>query len=131
MSELLPKDDPLVNIATMFIEACEKMGIDGRSAPKIEGCLRDAEFQNISAEKVKAPVGRWPKDKRQKEIGAWNLLRLETSVVGMYMRLGTSLMGLTPEEVQALCARLKSVLRDQKWQMYLNVYFLSAQKPEA
>lgn len=77
----------------MFAEACRKNGVEANIAPKIEGWLKELGFVNIQAKKVKSPIGPWPKDKEQKDIGSWNLLRLQTGLIGFYMRLGTSQLG--------------------------------------
>jgi hypothetical protein len=49
------------------------------------------------------------------------MLRLEAAMVGIYMRLGTTQMGLTPAEVHVYCASIKKALRESHWQLYLNV----------
>lgn len=77
----------------MFAEACRKNGMDATFAPEIEDWLKEIGFINIQVKKYKCPIGTWPKDKKDKEIGAWNLLRLQTGLIGYFLRLGTTQLG--------------------------------------
>jgi hypothetical protein len=94
MDEVAGKDHPLGTFSRQFSAACKAAGMEGDIAPKLEGWLKDAGFVNVTVNIHKVPVGTWPKNKKQKEIGAWNLLLLQTGLEGIYMRLLCTQLGL-------------------------------------
>ncbi|KAL8710967.1 MAG: hypothetical protein Q9220_004566 [cf. Caloplaca sp. 1 TL-2023] len=46
-----------------FIQVCNDTGIEACPGLYLEGWMKDAGFQNVTAEKFVWPVGTWPKDK--------------------------------------------------------------------
>ena len=42
--------------------------------------MEEAGFVNVVEKAIRTAVGKWPKDKNQKELGAWNQLRLDTGL---------------------------------------------------
>jgi hypothetical protein len=72
----LEKDHPFVMWPAFFTEIGEKSGITFDVGPKLKGWIEEAGFINVTEKVVRVAVGRWPKDPGQKELGAWNQLRL-------------------------------------------------------
>jgi hypothetical protein len=70
------------NGAKILIDHLRKALIKmGRRRPEIElwkGMLKKAGFEDVKAVQVKEPIGPWPKDPTQKQIGAMALLNDET-----------------------------------------------------
>jgi hypothetical protein len=83
----------LGTFSRLFSEAAKVNGMEGDIAPKLEGWLKDAGFVNVQVKIHKPAVGTWPTDKKEKEIGAWNLLLLNTGLSGIYMRLLCTQLG--------------------------------------
>lgn len=87
-------------------------GIEPAPGPKLEDWLRDAGFVNISTKVLPLPMGTWPKDKRLKEIGAFNLISTLDNLEGMSVKpLRAS--GWTLDEVSVLCAQVRTELKDK------------------
>lgn len=93
LDSLTGKEHPLCGFSRMFVEAAKAQGMDAEITPKLEGWLKDAGFVNIQVKIHKPAVGTWPTDGKEKEIGAWNQLMLETGLSGIYMRLLCTQMG--------------------------------------
>ncbi|KXS95517.1 hypothetical protein AC578_4620 [Pseudocercospora eumusae] len=53
-----------------------------------------------------------------------NQLRLDLGVAGFCSRPFTNHMGLSPQEIQVFCARLRSAFRDEKLKWYQWAYFV-------
>jgi len=70
---ILPSDHIAQASLEFAVKAGESAGMEFRIADKIEGWLKDAGFVNISIDLRRVPLGTWPRDKRQKELGAWNV----------------------------------------------------------
>jgi len=93
-----------------FMGAAAKGGRTGQPGPELEGWVRAAGFEDVHHERLRLPVGIWPKDKRLKEVGAFNMLQLKEGLEGFSLRLFTGVLGWTPEEVQVLLSKVRKDL---------------------
>jgi hypothetical protein len=76
----LQKDHPFVMWPTLFNEIGQKTGVTFDVAPNMKKWMEEAGFVKVSEKIHRVAVGKWPKDKQQKELGAWNQLRLDTGL---------------------------------------------------
>jgi len=129
MDDVAGKENPLGTFSRLFAEAAKASGMDGNITPKLEGWLKDAGFVNVQVKIHKPAVGSWPKDKKERDIGAWNRLLLETGLEGIYMRLLCSQLGWTPDEVTVQIAKTKQEYRNHAWKLFREVYSVAAQRP--
>lgn len=75
------------------------------------------------------PVGTWPKDKKLKEIGAFNLVQFLDNLEGLTTRIYQNAWGWTSDEVRVLCADLRKELKNPRMLLQHNFYVVWAQKP--
>lgn len=61
--------------------------------------FEEAGFENIEDRVLKLPLGTWPADKAQKEMGAYFLLTAQTGFEAFGMAFLTRVLKMTPEEV--------------------------------
>lgn len=61
----------------LFAVVDKKTGLAFDIATSLKGWMEEAGFVNIHENILRSAIGKWPKDKRQKELGAWNQLRLD------------------------------------------------------
>lgn len=110
--------------------ACSSFGKDPDPGRKLEGYMKAAGFVDVYHERLRLPIGPWPKDKHlvsrmlgshisgltslQKTVGAWNLVSLEDGLEGMTLRLLTQVLDWKPEEVMVLLANVRKDFRDPK-----------------
>jgi hypothetical protein len=90
-----------------------KYGIEAEPGPKLEDWVKEAGFVNVVCKVFPLPMGTWPKDKRLKEIGAFNLISVLDNLEGMSLRAFVAAHGWTPEEVKVLCAQVRNVLKEK------------------
>ena len=98
------------------IEAFQRAGLEPEPGPKLKQWVEDAGFVNIHHELLPIPIGPWPKDKALKEIGTFDIVQFLENMEGLSMRIFTTLANYTPEEVLALCAKLREELRNPRLQ---------------
>jgi hypothetical protein len=79
----------------LFIGAGEKMGRTFQVVERAKKLLPEAGFVDYTEHTVKVPVGVWPKDKKMKELGRWNLLFLTTGLESMGMYMLTHVLGVS------------------------------------
>ncbi|KAF2258124.1 S-adenosyl-L-methionine-dependent methyltransferase [Lojkania enalia] len=116
--------------ADKLADGVRKFGIEPDPGPRIEGWVKEAGFANVVAKTLPFPVGTWPKDKRLKEIGAFNLIMFLDNLEGITMRTFTNAHGWTPEEVKVICAKLRPAFKNPKMRIQHNFYVVYGQKPE-
>jgi len=68
----LQKDYPFVMWPTLFNEISPKTGFTFDVALNMKKWREVAGFVNAAKKIIRVAVGKWPKDKNRKELGAWN-----------------------------------------------------------
>ncbi|KAL1999603.1 hypothetical protein VTN02DRAFT_4288 [Thermoascus thermophilus] len=115
----------------LVIDGFETQGYDTRPGPKLEGWFREAGFVDVKAEKIRLPLGTWPKDKKFKTLGAWNLMQVESGFEAAAMALLTRFHGWSTEEVKMLAARALRDARDRSIHAVFHFWVVYGRKPEA
>ena len=76
--------------------------------------MEEAGFVNIVERKTNVPVGSWPKDKRWKELGAWNQLRIDTGLRDFAERRLKTVLEWQNDEILVLFAKCRAALQDPR-----------------
>ncbi|UPK99691.1 hypothetical protein LCI18_010626 [Fusarium solani-melongenae] len=115
-----------------FYEGSKKLGRIFSPIPESlqEKGLKAAGFVDIETKTIKVPVGDWPKDEKQKEIGRFTNLGIETDVEGHITFMANLLDGWTREQVILYCAQLRRELRAKKTHAYYLQRIVWGRKPE-
>ncbi|KAI9749790.1 MAG: monovalent cation:H+ antiporter, CPA1 (nhx1) [Chaenotheca gracillima] len=124
---------PESNVAkwvALFLEASKKVGRDPQPGPKLEGWIREAGFTDVTSELFPLPVGRWPKDEKQKAIGALNLLQVLQGVEAFTVRLFNVALDWTGDECQVLLAGVREDLRNTSIHALFNLHITYGRKPD-
>lgn len=111
------------------LEAGDRFGKTLRIVDETKEHMEAAGFVNITYRKYKWPVGPWPKERKLKEIGAYNLLGWEDGIVGWAMFLFTKYLGWSPEEVYIWCAKIRKELRNRAIHGYHEMSVCFGQRP--
>ncbi|KAI0881363.1 S-adenosyl-L-methionine-dependent methyltransferase [Annulohypoxylon maeteangense] len=116
----------------VFTEAGKKFG---RSFSVVEDglqveAMKKAGFEIIQEENLKTPLGPWPADENEKQIGLYNRLAIEQDVEGFLMYMWTMVMGWTKEEIQVYAAHLRRELRSPNIHAYYPQRVVIGRKPE-
>ncbi len=83
--------------------------------------MQTAGFINVKEDKYVVPIGRWDKDKTLKRLGMRNLLYHDLAIEGLALRMFTSVLGLSNDEVTTFLADLFLELKDPRWLLYVNM----------
>ncbi|RTE83032.1 hypothetical protein BHE90_002462 [Fusarium euwallaceae] len=96
---------------------------------KQEKMAQTAGFSNITYQAHKIPVGRWPKDKKKKELGSFVGLSFSQALDGFVKMPLCEILGWSPEEMQMFGVEMRRVLMDPKTQATGCVFSMYGQKP--
>ena len=96
----------------------EHKGQEFKIAASLDKFILDAGFDKVSHEEVKLPVGTWPADKKQKDMGAFALLTMEHAFESFGMALFTRTLGMEAPEAVELIEGAKKESRSKKIHSY-------------
>ncbi|ORY11164.1 S-adenosyl-L-methionine-dependent methyltransferase [Clohesyomyces aquaticus] len=114
----------------ILLDSSRNAGRDPCPGPKVEGWVKEAGFRNVVHQKIKVPIGPWAKEKRQKDIGLFNLVQTLDGLEGFSMRLFTNVLGWRPEEVEVMCSKVRVELKSKSNHVMYDLHVVYAQKPE-
>ena len=100
------EEHPISGYAHAINEAFKAMGLILDVPPLAEEMLIEAGFQDVVVKTALWPIGRWPKDKRLKEIGAFARMGSEQALYPFGLSVLTA-RGWTAEKVQNVCEEIK------------------------
>lgn len=103
---------PLHMVNSEFIRITREMGMEPCPGRFMEQWVKDAGFEDVHATRLPLPMGVWPRDKRLKEVGAWNYLQLTEGIEGLIYYVFTRELGYGKEELDVLCAKVRQQVKD-------------------
>ncbi|KAL1859686.1 hypothetical protein VTK73DRAFT_7504 [Phialemonium thermophilum] len=117
--------------AEIWFEAGRKMG---QSFSIIEDdtqrkAMEDAGFEDIHVQRIKVPIGSWPQDPKQKEIGRFVQLFLEQDLEGHLTFVAGAVLGWSPEQIAVYAATLRRQWRSGKTHAYYYQQVVWGRKP--
>ncbi|KAI8710481.1 hypothetical protein NCS52_01565100 [Fusarium sp. LHS14.1] len=93
--------------------------------------MAEVGFTNIVATRFKWPINRWAKDKKYKELGAWNNENTSIALESLTMAPFTRGLGWSSEEVNVFLPKVRNDLNDPKIHAYWPICSVYGMKPEA
>ena len=114
-----------------FVRGAQMAGRTVQPGPRLEAWIREAGFEDIHHEKVRLPIGIWPKDKKMRDVGAFNLVQLKDGLEGFSLRMFTHYLGWAPNELQVLLGEVRRDLADRKIHSLNDMHIVWARKPKA
>jgi hypothetical protein len=125
----LTESSALVQFVTHLNTASRKIGLEPRLAPKLPDLVKDAGFENVYHEVFKFPVGTWPKDKRLKEIGAYNHMQVVDGLEAFAMAAFTRVLEWPRERIEGLLRECREDLKNRDIHPIYDVHVVYGQKP--
>lgn len=106
----------------MYVKMClESLEDHGQAIPvhtQYKAWLEEEGFVDVKEYPFKIPVNTWPKDKRLKEIGKYQLINYTEGCEAICIGLFTRVLQWQPAEIQVLLARLRAELKDRSIHVY-------------
>ena len=117
----LPEDSALSRWGKTFFQASEKFGTPATSPKHLKAWMLDAGFIDVEEHILKLPVGLWPKDKRLKNIGLFEMVNMIEGLGSLSMMLFTRALKWSPEEVELFLMDVRKDVKDSKIHSYYNL----------
>ncbi|RKL18648.1 hypothetical protein BFJ70_g14240 [Fusarium oxysporum] len=117
--------------AKVFTQVGETIGCTfDFSNGKLSTLAKDAGFVSVTPQTHKIPIGRWPKDKKKKELGTFVGLSFSQALDGFVKLPLCEILKWSPEEMQLFAAEMRKILMNPKTQAFGHVFSVYGQKPE-
>lgn len=117
----LKEDSALAKWGTTFFEASEAFGTSASSPTRLKSMMIDAGFVDVQEHILKLPVGPWPKNKRLKNIGLFEMVNMDEGLEGLTIMLFTRALKWTQEEVQLFLTQVRKDAKDKSIHSYYNL----------
>lgn len=115
----IPANSKMKEWGELWNRGAEIAGVSGRCDPQLMAeQMRDAGFVNVSVMEFKMPIGAWPKDKRLHDAGIYGLRALLDGLYGLSVKLFTTCLGWTPEELEVFLESVRVDLRKKAIHSY-------------
>ncbi|KEF62496.1 uncharacterized protein A1O9_00469 [Exophiala aquamarina CBS 119918] len=128
-AEELKEDSYIFQWQTMLDEASSKFGKRLNCVSGMKDAFSKVAFVNVRHDIYKIPIGKWPKDKRLREIGVYLQAQMLDSVEGVSMAYFTRVLGWSKEETLVFVARARQEFKNNQKCVYVFCHFLRGQKP--
>jgi hypothetical protein len=117
----LTKDHAIYQWSQLMLEATRRIGQATDKPLNYAQWLREAGFVNVQYVLYKWPSNTWPKDKKQKILGLWNLANTLDGLEGFTMAMFTRILGWKPEDVQVFLVKVREDTKNKAIHNYYSV----------
>lgn len=126
----VPEDNILKDWVRDLTDAFDRIGKTCHAHPYIDKWMEETGFINIKKQYFKLPIGTWPKDPVEKEIGAFNLVNMLDATEGFTNAVYTRVLGRDNEVVAQTIKDIRKNLKNKNFHMYFRFCVTYGQKPE-
>lgn len=105
----------------LFLDGLDAINRSGRPAHKLRSYAEAAGFVNIREEKLKMPLGPWPKDPELKQIGMMNLVQMLDGAEAFSLKT-LEAMGWSRSEIEVFLAKVRKEMKAGKFHAYAPLY---------
>jgi hypothetical protein len=117
----LPEESALATWGKTFFEASEKFGTSASSPRHLKAWMEDAGFIDVEEHILKLPIGLWPKNKRLKNVGLFEMVNMTEGVGSLSMMLFTRALKWTPEQVELFLVNVRKDAKDKSIHCYYHL----------
>jgi hypothetical protein len=114
----LTEDNALLKWNKLLNEAAIKLGRPFEQTDAFRDIMAEVGFTSIVTTRFKWPTNRWAKDKKYKELGAWNNENTSSALEALTMAPFTRAHGWSSDEVNVFLAEVRKDLNDPKIHAY-------------
>lgn len=123
-------DDPLRTFSEFCAQGMQAFGCAAFGQQDLRQSLERAGFQRVRLVTKKVPVSTWPRDQKQKAIGAFMRANI-IEALGAFAAKPLAALGMSAEERKMLAVRVRKSLDDNRIHRYVNCCFYFGQKDES
>jgi hypothetical protein len=117
----LKEDSAIAKWGKTFFEGAENFGTSAHSPKNLKRLMIEAGFVDVEEHILKLPVGIWPKNKRLKNIGMFEMVNMDEGIEGLSLMLFTRALKWTREEVLLFLMEVRRDAKDKSIHSYYHL----------
>ncbi|KAH0605714.1 uncharacterized protein H6S33_004171 [Morchella sextelata] len=125
----LPPDSMLLEWFVLINKAATASERPFIKTQHFKSWLERAGYVNVKDKLFKVPINRWPKDKKMKELGHYEIMNIAEGLEGWSMALFTRVLGWEKDDVLVYLEKIKKEFRNRKVHAYWSLRATYGQKP--
>lgn len=126
----LTEQHALYKWSRLLKDASVKLGRHFMAFEIMSECMADVGFTDMADRRFKWPTNRWPRDKRHKELAAWNNENSSVALESVTPAPFTRAHGWMREEVTVMLADVRKNLNDADIHAHWPICSIYGRKPE-
>ena len=115
----LPANTAYEETGHIWFAIGESLGVSCRAPAQWKAMMEEAGFVDVQEHIYKIPTNPWPKDKRLKKVGAFELVQYRDQVSGIFVRGFVRGLGRTREEWEATIALARKEVGNRNMHSYI------------
>jgi hypothetical protein len=108
----------VIEFSEKICDASALAGWSLREPNHFKSYLQEAGFEDVTEVRFKVPTSPWPKNKRMKLIGAFEMQSLLQGASAFSLRTFSRAYGWTQEETELFLVKMRSDVRNLKYHTY-------------
>ncbi|KAH6658333.1 S-adenosyl-L-methionine-dependent methyltransferase [Truncatella angustata] len=113
----------------LIVDGVKNMGRNLLSCRRYKQWMLETGFTNVEERKIIVPANPWAKGKKNKELGALQMVNNLNGVYGLTMTVLTRGLGWSKEEVEVLLADVRKDMGDRNIHSYITIMVVYGQRP--
>ncbi|RSL84998.1 hypothetical protein CEP52_016280 [Fusarium oligoseptatum] len=126
----LSDDHALSRWCTLLGEAAVKLGRSFQPTDQLATIMKQVGFTDVVETHFKWPINRWPKEKKYKELGAWNNQNASQVLESATLAPFTRVLGWSVEEVNLFLVDVRKDLNNPDIHAYSQVRSVYGRRPQ-
>jgi len=113
--------DAMAQFCEDVITATRRIGVDPQQAEHFGPMLEEVGFESVKCKRLYWPMGDWPGNARDKQIGLWARTNIMSGLDAVCLKLFTKILGKSVEEAQLQAALARRELMDPEVHQRVNL----------
>jgi hypothetical protein len=109
----IPPDGAFRKFSNAVKSSCLLFGTPVDDPIRWKGWFEDRGFEEVTEHMIRLPCNTWPKDKRMKVLGAWEMENLLSSLERMVTRLFSKALGWNAEETSVFLVDVRKEIKNR------------------
>lgn len=114
-----PENTAYAQLSKIYFEIGDAMGATAMAPTHWKRQMEEIGFEDVRENIFKIPTNPWPKDKRLKNIGAFELIHFRDTIVGLFLRGYTQLLKGDLNHFQVLMAQARTEVQNRNMHTYV------------
>ena len=116
----LPEGTAYSELVQIYFDIGEGLGATARAPLRWKAQMEEIGFVDVHEQIFKIPTNPWPKDKRLKQVGAFELVQFRDGIKNLFLRGYTQVLKGDPDYLEVRFAQARNEVLNRKVHFYIH-----------